>query len=120
MAGAIGQRAVRWQPTTWTLNADEYLEALCGCVDDAVSYLRFGQRGAKRGPACASDKAAPRDGEAALPLQVKVVAISCFAMSLVGVSESGQAVTPVYTYADTRNAPCVPAQPLGPSCCCMP
>ena len=31
------------------------------------------------------------------------VGISCFAMSLVGVGEDGDAVTPVYTYADARN-----------------
>jgi sugar (pentulose or hexulose) kinase len=31
------------------------------------------------------------------------VGISCFAMSLVGIGEDGDAVTPVYTYADARN-----------------
>jgi sugar (pentulose or hexulose) kinase len=37
------------------------------------------------------------------PIIVRVVGISCFAMSMVGVNEQGEAVTPVYTYADGRN-----------------
>lgn len=37
------------------------------------------------------------------PILVRVVGISCFAMSMVGVNEQGEAVTPVYTYADGRN-----------------
>lgn len=36
--------------------------------------------------------------------QIKAVASDCFAMSVLGVDAAGNAVTPVYTYADSRGA----------------
>jgi gluconokinase len=39
--------------------------------------------------------------------RVEVVALSCFWHSLVGVAQDGRAVTPVYTWADTRAAPSI-------------
>jgi len=36
--------------------------------------------------------------------QIKAVGLSCFAMALVGLDAAGEAVTPVYTNADWRNA----------------
>lgn len=101
----MGQRSVHLHPASATFNADEYLEALCGCIDDAVSFLRASQRAAnKRGTGANGPAKTNGEGAHALPVPVKVVGISCFAMSLVGVSESGAAVTPVYTCADARDA----------------
>jgi gluconokinase len=40
-----------------------------------------------------------------LKAQIETVAVSCFWHSLVGVDDEGQAITPVYGWADTRAAP---------------
>jgi len=50
----------------------------------------------------AIDDALARTGDRVNP--VAAVASACFAMSIVGVDAAGNAVTPIYTYADARGA----------------
>lgn len=62
--------------STNTFDAEDYLCAIIGAIDDAASLVGEGET-------------------------VSSVGISCLAMSLVGISSSGDPVTPVYTYADS-------------------
>lgn len=82
-------------PTTNTFDAEEYLLATEEAMDEALRgcVAAGGSNGAPEG-----SEGAPEGGG------IKVVAISCFAMSLVQVDPGGRALSPVYTYASSASA----------------
>ncbi|MBI3361205.1 MAG: hypothetical protein HY023_08855, partial [Chloroflexi bacterium] len=61
--------------------ADELIERVCGAVDALLAL---------------QPEAARRIG---------AVGLSSFASNVLGLDQTGQAITPIYTYADTRAAP---------------
>lgn len=60
-------------------DADQLFASICDCIDQALEQL----------------------GSAAYAL--RAVAVDSFVSNILGVDQSGQAITPVYSYADTRN-----------------
>lgn len=94
-----------------TFSATEYLTSAYEAIDDALGALQKWNQ--SQNNACrhsssshsqrSSDDSVCSCGNCKSPIVVRVVGISCFAMSLVGVGADGEAVTPVYSYADARN-----------------
>jgi hypothetical protein len=77
-----GHRNVNMDPAAGTFSATDYMACACQAVDDALSSMHKVLKP---------------------PVNLRVVGISCFALSLVGVGDDGEAVTPVHTHADARN-----------------
>jgi len=105
LSGVEGQRSIIMDPNTKTFHASDYITATSAAIDDALAAMRKWNSSQNK---CRSRAQSTSDsvcscGKCKPPVVVRVVGISCFSMSLLGVGDDGEAATPVYTYADGRN-----------------